>query len=291
MAKPVAAIYALTAVIRQSQETTIMGLEREVKEAVADLMRHHPESRIAFESGCQLFLLFITRISVEYTDFKVCKQKLLERGALYGTKSASAKKTIARLCLDFVRDDCIILVHGFSRAILAVLFHAAENHRRFSVVITECRPACEGLHAAQQLLARGIPCRIILDSAIGYNLGSVSFVMVGAEAVVENGGVVNRIGTYTLAITAKALQVPFYVAVESYKFNRMYPLHQRDLPDNCFPADALQYPKNAPTVPSQLDLSNPRWDYTPPQFITSLFTDLGILTPAAVSDELIKLYL
>ena len=54
--------------------------------------------------------------------------------------------------------------------------------------------------------------------------------IVGAEGVLENGGIVNKIGTYALGITAKALGKPFYVAAESYKFARLYPLNQSDLP-------------------------------------------------------------
>ena len=87
----------------------------------------------------------------------------------------------------------------------------------------------------------------------------------GAEAVAENGGVVNKVGTLTVACCARAMRRPLYVAAESYKFARAFPLGQRDLPN----ADV---------------------DYTPPDFIELLFTDLGVLTPAAVSDELIRLY-
>ena len=55
-------------------------------------------------------------------------------------------------------------------------------------------------------------------------------VLVGAEAVVENGGVVNKLGTYQIALCAKACDKPFYVAAESYKFARLYPLTQKVRP-------------------------------------------------------------
>merc|ERR1712232_317869 len=59
----------------------------------------------------------------------------------------------------------------------------------------------------------------------------VDLVIVGAEGVVENGGIVNKLSTLTLAMSAKELGKPFYVAAESYKFTRLYPLNQSDLPD------------------------------------------------------------
>merc|ERR1711969_107889 len=54
-------------------------------------------------------------------------------------------------------------------------------------------------------------------------------VLVGAEGVVENGGIVNLVGTFPVAVMAQACGVPFYVAAESYKFARLFPLGQRDL--------------------------------------------------------------
>lgn len=109
-------------------------------------------------------------------------------------------------------------------------------------------------------------------------------VLVGAEAVVESGGVINKLGTYQIAICARAMHKPLYVAAESYKFARLYPLSQRDLPDERKPVDL------GPLLPPRVLLDSPSRDYTPPEYISLLVTDLGVLTPAAVSDELIQLY-
>ena len=65
---------------------------------------------------------------------------------------------------------------------------------------------------------------MIVDSAIGIVLPSVDCVMVGAEAVVENGGIINRVGTLTLAICAQSFKKPMYVFAESLKFVRTFPL-------------------------------------------------------------------
>jgi translation initiation factor eIF-2B subunit alpha len=98
----------------------------------------------------------------------------------------------------------------------------------------------------------------------------------------ESGGVINRIGTFTTALCAKEMHKPFYVLTESFKFSRLYPLSQNDLPDN------YRYDTNVER--KCLEDAHPLVDYTPPLYITLIFTDLGILTPSAVSDELIKLY-
>jgi translation initiation factor eIF-2B subunit alpha len=109
-------------------------------------------------------------------------------------------------------------------------------------------------------------------------------VLVGAEAVVENGGVINKLGTCQIATVAKAHGVPVYVAAESYKFARLYPLSQRDLPMESKHVDF------GPLLPKSVGIENPSRDFTPAKYLTLLFTDLGVLTPSAVSDELIQLY-
>lgn len=84
---------------------------------------------------------------------------------------------------------------------------------------------------------------------------------------------------------AKEKNKPFHVLTESFKFSRVFPLNQRDL-DKEF--------KYLPSVlKSGVDLSklHPLVDYTPPRYIRSFITDLGILTPLAVTDEILKLYL
>lgn len=88
------------------------------------------------------------------------------------------------------------------------------------------------------------------------------------------------------------MRKPFYVAVESYKFARMYPLSQRDVADLCEDSENTRFTNSSSTTstPAHVVLQRPSIDFTPAEYITLLFTDLGVLTPAAVSDELIKLY-
>ena len=111
----------------------------------------------------------------------------------------------------------------------------------------------------------------------------------GAEAVVESGGVISKTGTYQMAIVAAACKKPVYVAAESTKFARMFPLSQTDLPAHESSRVHAAFVGRAPPPP-ELALEKPSRDYTPPCYITMLFTDLGVLTPSAVSDELIKLF-
>jgi len=286
MAVAVAAIKALTQVVVHSKAQTMMGLEKDLKDAADSLIRCN-ETAISLRAGCELFLRYTTRTSnLETEDFETSKQRIIERGNDFAATSNRARATISELGARFIRHGSVVMTHAYSRVVLEVFKKAVAQGAQFSVVITEGRPDETGLQMARALTDLNIPVIAILDSGVAYAMDalSVDMVLVGAEGVVENGGIINKLGTYTIALAAAAHQTPMYVAAESYKFARLYPLNQRDYPLERKPLDF------GPLMPRGAKIENPSRDYTPPKNITLLFTDLGVLTPAAVSDELIQLY-
>ena len=148
-----------------------------------------------------------------------------------------------------------ILVHSHSKCVLSALHEAHEKGRRLQVYVTEnsqdksgqatyrylkkmCGKIdiCIFFHRSvmhKSLTQLGIPSTLILDAAVGHVMAGkkVDYVLMGAEDVVESGGVVNKIGSYSIAMCAKHLNTPVYVLCESFKFVRLYPLGQDDLPD------------------------------------------------------------
>lgn len=176
-----------------------------------------------------------------------------------------------------------VLTHARSRAVLETLILAAKSNKRFHVFVTRSSLDGTGEQMCAELKNEGIQCTLVLDAAIGYIMESIDIVLVGAEGVVESGGIINRVGTFTMALCAREMKKPFYVLAESLKFSRLYPLNQRDLPDD--------YKFSKESLKEDLGPAHPLVDYTSPAYITLLFTDIGILTPSAVSDELIKLYM
>jgi len=365
VAVPVAAMNALVLSIKESKATTWMELEDELYTAIASLKRCRHEdlggrTNLSLSSGCDLFMKYVTRaFSLDSVEFDFCKEELLRRGEKFAKLSMSSRTTIAEIGHSFVQDSCTVLIHGHSRVVTALILKAAQS-KQFNILVTEGRPSGDGFEAAKQFADAGIPTTVILDCAVGSMMDRVDLCIVGAEGVMENGGIVNKMGTYQIAMVAKALNKPFYVAVESYKFARMYPLTQRDIMDMCeqahTPQDlSMSSDDQAHTTPtkqkdgigkpvggetgiltrtftltpppiskvggggasgsmagggsvtsigesagrgvhceevkaSSVSFSPTTIDFTPADFITLLFTDLGVLTPAAVSDELIKLY-
>ncbi|GMQ07968.1 hypothetical protein CsSME_00051929 [Camellia sinensis var. sinensis] len=285
LAEAVAAIRALASVIRSSEATTMMELEIELKKA-SDSLKSWDTTSISLTAGCDLFMRYVTRTSaLEYEDFNSAKSRLIERAEKFGEISYKARKIIAMLSQDFIFDGCTILVHGFSRVVLEVLKAAAENRKLFRVLCTEGRPDRTGLRLANELAKLDVPVKLLIDSAVAYSMDEIDMVFVGADGVVESGGIINMMGTYQIALVAHSMNKPVYVAAESYKFARLYPLDQKDM------APALRPIDFGVPIPSKVEVETSARDYTPPQFLTLLFTDLGVLTPSVVSDELIQLYL
>jgi len=279
----VAAIRTLMEVIRQSESETVQELEANLKDAIHNMKNaNFPVAVIT--SGCELFLRFITLVGLDGGSFSECKQIMLNRGDLFLNKLDEARGKITRFASKFILDGSKVLTHSRSRVVLQTLYQAHKQGKRFEVFVTISAPDNSGKRMHKELKAMDIPCTLILDSAIGYVMEQIDFIMVGAEGVLESGGIVNKVGSYTMAVCAKEMKRPFYVLTESFKFSRLFPLNQQDLP--------VEY-KYTSEVRKSKDLkdAHPFVDYTPPSYITLLFTDIGILTPSAVSDELIKLYL
>ena len=115
--------------------------------------------------------------------------------------------------------------------------------------------------------------------------------MLGAEGVVENGGIISGMGTYQIGVLAKAARKPVYACAESHKFVRIFPLSQQDV--GCKVLDFSEGGrKEGERGGKDKDEENGKRqvDYTPPELITALVTESGVHTPSAVSEELIKIW-
>jgi translation initiation factor eIF-2B subunit alpha len=115
-----------------------------------------------------------------------------------------------------------------------LLERAAKNAAgKFRVVyVRDDSRAMESDQVVKELRDMGIPVAEIHCASVAHVLGllrQVDMVFVGAEAVTQNGGIISRIGTFQIAQLASQANIPFYVAAETHKFVRKFPLDQRDI--------------------------------------------------------------
>ncbi|PPQ76841.1 hypothetical protein CVT24_010684 [Panaeolus cyanescens] len=227
---PLAAIKALTKLIQNSDAGTMFELVSALQKGAKDLSSRS-SNPISLNAGCELFNAFVTLFPHDSHNFENLKQRLIDYGETYATEALTYREKIAELAFGFIKDGSVILTHSYSRVVMQTLLRA-HKQKRISVFVTEARPRGLGIKTAETLTAAGVPCKVILDSAVAYVMDKVDFVLVGSEAVVESGGLVNAVGSNQIAIIARAANKPFYALAESYKFHRLFPLSQYDLPSH-----------------------------------------------------------
>ena len=165
---------------------------------------------------------------------------------------------------------------------LGVIKVAHEQGKKVSVIALETRPALQGARlTAFELKQDGIDVRVISNGAIGYCLsrGIIDKFICGADRIVWHSGchVFNKIGTYTAAIAARRHRVPFYVAapVSTFDFKHLLEdviIEERD------PKEVTDIYGHR-IVPEGVPVMNPAFDITPPELISAIITERGVIRP------------
>ena len=228
---PIAAIESLVSLLSfiSASATTMVEFLTTIQEGIK-VLKSSVANAISLTAGCDLFLRYISHSLDNPRDFDACRAHLVTHGRLFVERAKNARSQIAQYGSQVIRDGSTVLLHSYSRVVTALLVDAAEHNIRFSVLVTETSPSYSGLITAKILRKHGIPVCVIPDNAVGYIMPKVDMVLVGAEGVVENGGIINAMGTQTIAVLAKAGNTPFFALAERHKFVRLFPLNQFDLP-------------------------------------------------------------
>ena len=170
---------------------------------------------------------------------------------------------------------------------LAVLFTAARQGKSFRVFADETRPLLQGARlTAWELQQAGIDVTLICDSMAAQVMkeGRVQLVIVGADRIAANGDTANKIGTYSVAVLARAHGIPFYVAAPSSTFDLTLasgdgiPIEQRDQQE-------VTHGMGRQTAPEGVKVYNPAFDVTPAALIAGIVTEKGILRPSEIRAE------
>ena len=164
---------------------------------------------------------------------------------------------------------------------LAVIFAAHEQGKGVVVYADETRPLLQGARlTAWELQRRGVPVTLICDNTAAQVMkeGRVQLVVVGADRIAANGDTANKIGTYGVALLARAHGIPFYVAAPSSTFDltlsdgSSIPIEQRD------PREVTEG-FGRRTAPEGVAVYNPAFDVTPAPLIAGIITERGIIRP------------
>ena len=177
---------------------------------------------------------------------------------------------------------------------LSVMFAAAESGNSLRVYADETRPLLQGARlTAWELQQRDIPVTVICDNMAAQVMKEdrVQAVVTGADRIAANGDAANKIGTYGVALLAKAHGIPFYVAAPSSTFDLSLP-HGDRIPIEQRERDEIADGFGRKTVPDDVSVYNPAFDVTPASLITAIITERGLIrnpTTELVAEHLSEL--
>ena len=168
---------------------------------------------------------------------------------------------------------------GYGTA-LGVIRATKDSGKNIKVIATETRPVQQGSRlTAFELKHDGIDVSLIPDTAVGYIManGLVNKIVVGADRILRTGHVYNKIGTYQIATLAKQHNIPFYVAAPISTFDMKSNLEDVIIEQR--KASEVTGIGDKKTAPDGIDVINPAFDMTPPELISGIITENGIVKP------------
>lgn len=164
---------------------------------------------------------------------------------------------------------------------LAPVYVAAAEGRSVCVLATETRPLLQGSRlTAWELATAGIPVTVITDGAAASRMraGDVDLCIVGADRVVANGDVANKVGTYALAVLARHHGIPFYVAMPSSTIDPSLASGADIVIEERDPREVSTLGDRRVTT-EQAAIGNAAFDVTPAELVTAFITDRGVIRP------------
>lgn len=218
--------------------------------------------------------LLKTAQAIQLEDLQTC-QAIGDRGLEVLPKNPH------QLCILTYCNTGALATAGYGTA-LGVVRSAWREGRLARVYASETRPRLQGAKlTVWECVQEEIPVTLITDNMAAHcmNRGLIDAVIVGADRIAANGDTANKIGTYSLAIVAKAHNIPFFVAapLSTVDFDladgMKIPIEERH------PSEIYQIGETV-ICPPRVEFYNPAFDVTPAEYITGIITEKGVVTPS-----------
>jgi len=218
---------------------------------------------------------------------EVCRSKtLMHIDYFIKEKLDAALESIVKTGAALIKPGDVIITHGASQAVSAILIRAHEAGITFTVTIVDSRPSCEGTKILRHLSARGIDCAFTALNGLSYAMKYATKVLIGAAACMSNGVVLSRIGSSAVAHAAGARGIPVYVAAETCKFHERVQLDATVFNELGCDDDVVRIRPGVDGVlatrPENLTIFNLTYDAIPAQRVDAIICEAGSISPTAV---------
>jgi methylthioribose-1-phosphate isomerase len=263
------------------------------QDLVANVIRHSEYLATSRPTAVNLFWA-LDRMKARVRDLVQAGAKtaeavkaLLDEAKLIQAEDEATNRLIGEHALTLFKDGMGVLTHcnagGLATAkygtALAPFYLALEQGIHLKVFADETRPVLQGARlTAFELQQAGVDVTLICDNMAGHVMskGWIQAVIVGTDRVAANGDVANKIGTYSVAVLAKAHNIPFYVACPLSTIDLSTPTGA-DIPIEERHADEVSFGFGKRTAPQGVAVYNPAFDITPNELVTAIITEKGII--------------
>jgi len=222
-------------------------------------------------------------------DTAACQEQLLTEALAIQAEDEETNRLIGEHALALFEDGMGVLTHcnagGLATAkygtALAPFYLALERGIGLRVFADETRPVLQGARlTAFELHQAGVDVTLITDNMAGMVMakGWIHAVIVGTDRVAANGDVANKIGTYSVAVLAKAHGIPFYVACPMSTIDLQTP-NGAEIPIEERDPEEVTEGFGKRTAPEGIKVYNPAFDVTPHEYVTAIITEKGVIRP------------
>jgi ribose 1,5-bisphosphate isomerase len=266
--------------IIELQLNLIPSNKKDIKEDIFELSKEIFNSRPSMAP-------LINTIGFLVHDAPIITNELIrERIDLYKKDKIERFITLEKNFRDFIRtrgkDKYSIMLISFSSTINNLLLKNTDLNLEFYIL--ESRPLLEGRRVAE-ILSEHFKVNLIIDAASGKFLDQVDLVLIGVDSILEDGSILNKIGTYPLAVIAKTKKINVFVVGDSFKYNLRSHYGQNVLIEKKSSKEIYDQSPNR-----NFEIHNYYFDITPSEYIDGIISDLGILSIQAFVDR-VKDYL
>src|SRR5256712_261810 len=279
----VTAAFGLALAVQESKAKTLQELMTDLDTAFNTLRATRP-------TAVNLFWA-LERVMDKSKKARVlheAKKVVLDEALKMSEEDIHANRQMGAIGAKLFRDGEVVLTHCNAGSLatvaygtaLGVIRAARESGKRLSVVATETRPVMQGSRlTAFELQHDGIDVSLIPDTAVGHVMSRqmIKRVIVGADRVLRTGHVFNKIGTYQVALIANQHKIPFYVAAPLSTFD--FESNPEDIVIEERPIEEVTEIAGTRIVPLGVRVFNPAFDLTPPELISGIITEKGVLKP------------
>ncbi len=278
----VAAAFGVALAAYHSKAETLENLKNDVLRAIDRLSRTRPTAVNLFWALDRMKSL----LNKPYGDADSLRRAIIDEALKIYYEDINMNKAIGDIGNEIIDDGDTILTHcntgalataGYGTA-LGVIRSAWRSGKKIKVIATETRPVLQGARlTVWELVKEGIPVTLITDNMVGYVMskGLVNKVIVGADRILLTGHVINKIGTYTIAVLANRHGIPFYAAAPTSTIDPKTKAEDVVIEERKPDEVRKVLGKVLITVPD-VPVMNPAFDITPPELVEGIITEKGI---------------